>query len=62
MITVERGKEFTRVEFDGQLGDIILESLSVVEEIRRHIVANIENPEEVIYHYVEELIDTAYGK
>lgn len=62
MITVKRGKETAEVELNGQLGDLILESISVVEEIRSHIVANIENSDEVIFHYVNELIDTAWGK
>ena len=62
MITVERGKEYTKVELDGQLGDLILESISVVEEISCHIVDNIENSDEVIFHYVNDLIDAAWGK
>lgn len=62
MITVERGKEHTSVELEGTLGDLIMESISVVESIRCQIVDKIEKPEEVIFHYVNELIDTAWGK
>ena len=62
MITVKRGKEKTEVTLDGELGQLIMESISVVERLGNQIVDNVENYEEVIYQYVEELIDAAWGK
>ena len=62
MITVKRGKEKTEVILDGELGQLIMESISVVESLRNQIVGRVENSEEIIYQYVEELIDAAWGK
>ena len=62
MITVKRGKETTEVNLDGELGQLIMESISVVESLGNQIVDKVENHEEVIYQYVEELIDAAWGK
>lgn len=62
MITVKRGKETTEVELDGKFSDLMLESISVVVSIHSYIVENSEHPEEIIFHYVNLLIDAAWGK
>lgn len=62
MIRAEMGKERTTVELEGQLGDLMFESISVVESICSNIVENSEHSEEIIFHYVNVLIDAAYGK
>lgn len=62
MITVKRGQDTTEVNLDGELGTLMLETISVVESIGNHIADNVENYEEVIFHWVDELIGAAYGK
>lgn len=62
MITVRRGKETTAIQLDGDLRTLLLESISVIQGIRSEIDKRVEDPEVVIYHWVYELIDAAYGK
>ena len=62
MITVNRGPEKTEIILDGELGQLIMESIAVVESLRTQIVDNVENSADLLYQYVDELIDTAYGK
>lgn len=61
MITVRRGKETTAIQFDGELGTIMLETISVTEALGKEIIKRVNNPEEVMYHFVKELIDAAWG-
>ena len=63
MITVKRGKETTEVNLEGELGTLMLETISVVESIRTCIIEKVnDNPEFAIFHFVNKLIDAAYGK
>ena len=62
MITVNRGKTHTEVTLDGELNQLIMESISVVESLRTQIVDNTENSAEIIFQYVNALIDAAWGK
>ena len=63
MIMVNRVTE-EEIEFtlSGELGQLLLESISIVEKLRFHIIANAENSADVIYMWVDGLIDAAYGK
>ena len=62
MIRAEIGKERTTVELEGQLGDLMNESISIVESIRLQIVDHLGNSEQVIFQYVNALIDAGWGK
>lgn len=62
MITVRRGKETTEVDLEGVMTELILESFSVVKSISMQIIERADNPEEAIYHYVNDLIDAVYDK
>ena len=63
MIMVNRvTEEETEFILSGELGQLLLESISIVEKLRPHIIANVENSADVIYTWVDGLIDAAYGK
>ena len=62
MITVRRGEEVTAINLDGDLRTLLLESISVVAAIRSQIDDKVKVPEILIYRWVDELIDAAYGK
>lgn len=62
MIMVNRVTEEIEFTLNGELRQLLLESISIVEKLRTHIIANVENPADVIYTWVDGLIDAAYGK
>lgn len=63
MIMVNRvTEEETEFTLNGELWQLLLESISIVEKLRTHIIANVENSADVIYTWVDGLIDAAYGK
>lgn len=62
MITVRRGEETTVINLDGTIATLILETISVVEAHRNELVNRADNPEEVIFHFVNDLINAAWGK